>query len=164
MEKKFSIGAFHVGQAESHTHIAKCHVELGKLHKLIASAEKHKSAQGVRDDCHESIAKCHKELSEHHADLAEQHVKVARALQLEPDGEGSLPDIDEERRTNDEGMGLNAAAGSFGMTAARDFSKIRPDGVHGAMPRDIPKLVPRPGTATNDDSQVPEQFKHLVDI
>jgi hypothetical protein len=154
----FSIGAFHVGQAESHVRISKCHKALSAHHALIADAETHKSAQEIRNDAHRSISDCHKELSDHHADVAEQHLKAAKAL----GGEEAIDTHDDSRGT--EVVRAAASSETFGMPAARDFSKIRPDGVRGALP-DVPRLVPRPGqaplekTSIEDATAVIDQFQ-----
>jgi hypothetical protein len=137
---------FHVGQAKSHIAIAKCHEELAKFHGLIADAEKHKSVDGIRNDCHQSISECHKEVSAHHADLADQHIKAAKAIES-----GKSMD------TESDGTDASKVKGGRSEFAMRDFSKAEPTSVHGALP-DIPsgqRLVGRPGGPPIETSEDP---------
>jgi hypothetical protein len=101
----------------------------------LQTAKAHKSAAAATDG---PAMEFHKSMAEIHTGHAEHYVKCFKAI------EGGETAID----TNDdsEGTHLKVAGNNFGMSAARDFSKIKPDGVHQALPS-MPTLVPRPGQA-----------------
>jgi hypothetical protein len=161
--KKYLI-KMHAAAAEHHVAMAKSHKRIAALHATAADSYSLKSASEVMSDCHRSIAGEHDDCAKCHADAADFHVKCAKAL--EATGDEGLPDVDREDRTNDADEGLRAAAGAFGMRAARDFSKIRPDGAHLVMPSDVPgnvHLIGRPGSApATDVSKIDPQFQDLV--
>lgn len=111
-------------------HALRCCAECASHHTSLAKAHRAMSEEstGAAKEFHES---CMKEHTSH----GEFFVKMYKAIE----GDESAIDTKDDGRGADE---LKAAA--FGIPGARDFSKVRADGVHGALP-DAPRLVPRPG-------------------
>jgi hypothetical protein len=108
---------------------------------------------------HISMAKLKKAAGEEaeaelHTSHAQHYVGCYKAIE----GETEIATNDDSRGTD-----LKAAGNSFGMTAARDFTKVRPDNVRGALPS-MPTLVPRPGqpliekTSIDKDTEVIDAF------
>ncbi len=127
--------------AEHHVALGKIHQRLHETHKAMAGY----LGDGEEADGHRDIARAHGEAAAHHVDHAEHFLKLRKSLET---ARGDDVDTVHPSRISDRGDGgdldgprTTMAGNPWGDRAHRTM----PTAVHGVVPDNPLRLIPRPG-------------------